>query len=348
MPTPAEQLERINQQYRFRYGGHPRITRDPELLDKLRADVMAVVTVTQEDATRQTELAALFTREAEAIREARAQGPGALVAHRLAERANACFNRYGRHFAGKSRGTRDPGLLSELLTDLDTVVQRMDRLIDVGETSVVNNRATAARNLELYRNERHAIAASRTAGTAPEQAARLATIANGQFTLYRTHFSSKPRVSRSVTLLDRIRGTLEGVRDEMRALKAAGLASTSNDGNIDIVTRHIDRLVAERPEIVATQSRAGTDQRESALGEAANAIFKQYRENFAGQDRRTRDLVMLDGMIEGLWYIAEQMDAFDQDDGSEANSRNLQLVTDNMRRYRSEYKLIGEAQPPTE
>ena len=83
------------------------------------------------------------------------------------------------------------------------------------------------------------------------------------------------------------------------------------------------------------------------LGGAANDVFSQYREHFAGQDRRSRDISLLAKLIEELWYLMGEMDRIDQDDGDDTNARNLSIVTDQLRMYDREYGEIAKVQSPS-
>ena len=72
----------------------------------------------------------------------------------------------------------------------------------------------------------------------------------------------------------------------------AGLTEGSNDQNVEIVHSRLEGYRKELEEVRNAKSQAGFQDLVTKLGEAANAIFAEYRENFAGQDRGTRDLRM--------------------------------------------------------
>src|SRR6185437_11588123 len=90
----------------------------------------------------------------------------------LATSANFAFSRYRRHFAGKSRVTRDLGLIDELIEDLESIEEGMADAIAEAKKSpgALGNDLTLVRStLETYRKEREAIAKARKDGTPEER-----------------------------------------------------------------------------------------------------------------------------------------------------------------------------------
>ncbi len=347
------EIDQIQARYDALFAGQPRISRDATALDEMVAQLNAISGKTarlpaaerDELNTRLVELTGLYTREAEAVRAAQAQGPEALKAHRLATWAYLTFSRYRHHFAGHSRGSRDLGLLGEMIADLQDVKLEMSELAP----TFTNDELTQARdaltqNLSLYQQERQAIAEARGAGELSEQSDRLAELANAQFTLYQNHFANKSRLSRRPMLLDRIVEQLVLIQDRMKALSTQGLHADSNRKNIEIVQ---GRIAAYRKELEAINTaRAQTDFASlvNALGGAANDVFKTYREHFAGQDRKSRSLPLMVQLLDALWDIARQMDDLDQVRRDAVNHRNLQIVLDHLRMYDREHQAIAEVQ----
>ena len=98
----------------------------------------------------------------------------------------------------------------------------------------------------------------------------------------------------------RLSDSLGQSQERMKALQAQGLHSDMNAKNIESID---ERMAAYRKEVEAirTQKQQTTfEQLVSALGGAANDLFEEYRKHFAGQDRRTRDLSILDRLLDGL------------------------------------------------
>ena len=131
----------------------------------------------------------------------------------------------------------------------------------------------------------------------------------------------------------------------MNALQIQGLHDDANERNMQIVG---ERLGMYRKELEAVRgARQGTTMERlvHALGEEANSLFEEYRGHFAGQDRATRDLSLLDRLFEALHDIARQMEDLDRVRPDENNQRNLAVVLDHLRLYGREDDLIREAQP---
>jgi len=342
----AAALDRLQEQYRTQFAGRARVSRDPEVMEQMidqLASVAPQVAGRPDLQKRWDESNALFRKEHQAILDARAV-PGALQAHRLRQWAELCMGRYRRSFAGRNRATRDLALLDEIRTTLEDHRERIARLEQ--EAPGLGLSADLQRideTLGLCRTEAGRIRESRIEGSPDEQGTRYANLANHQFRLYGDGFAGKSRLSREPGRLWRIIRELETIAAGMARLQAAGFVSEVNDRNFKIVTERIRDYKAEIEAIDEARRSAPPSERVGALANAANAIFAEYRELFAGQDRATRDDEQLDALIERLWPIATQMDAIDRDDGDEINERNLRLVTDNLVLYAREWEAIRAA-----
>lgn len=359
MTTPTleslrNRAEAIHRQYDAHFAGQPRITRDASLLDAIIDETDAAladargVPGAEPVLERLRQNRAMYQQEVAAVRAAQAQGPEAFEVHRIGTWAGLVFDLYRRHFAGKSRGTRDLGLIGELIDLLErldaesaSLSARVGAIADLADV-----RSGITENLALYRKERAAIVSARGAGTLEEQGDLLAAVANGQFTLYRVHFAGKSRVSRRPALLARMIGALETVGDRMRALRAQGLHAESNDKNIEIVEA---RLAAWREEIEAIRAqkqKTSFADLVTALGTAANEVFATYRKQFAGQDRTTREPEELGELLDQLIEVARLMDDLDRVRDDAGNQHNLGVVLDHLRLYQREYGLILDARRP--
>ena len=177
--------------------------------------------------------------------------------------------------------------------------------------------------MELYRSERAAILDARQSGTPEEQASRLASAANAQFDQYRHHFSGKSRLSRDVRLMERIIEQVTSIGEAMGRLSADGLESDNNSGNIDIVANRRSFYIGELSLIREARQKTTFDNLVTGLGEAANAIFDEYRTT-SGQDRRTRDLESLNH-ARRFMYLARQMNDLDGVKEHDINQQNWQL-----------------------
>lgn len=345
--------DRIHRQYQTNYAGHPRITRDPDALESMVKQMDLLIAHSRRlPASQQMQISRtlrdnrnLYAREVKAIRDAQADGPEAMYAHQLASWANFASARYRRHFAGQNRATRDPALLEEMVADLDRLVPLIaDQRTRVDSEELQTAHSNAQQNLALYRTELDAVRAAQTEADPEQRADLLARLANDQFAIYRDHFAGKSRISRRPALMERMITTLEGILEGMKALQAGGLTTGSNGQNIGIVEERLSGYRTELTAIRDSKSSASFEDLVTALGEAANALFAEYREHFAGQNRATRDPAVITRLCDGLFDIARQMDDLDRVRDDEANQRNLGIVLDNLRLYDREFELILQAQ----
>jgi hypothetical protein len=80
------------------------------------------------------------------------------------------------------------------------------------------------------------------------------------------------------------------------------------------------------------------------LGDAANALFAEYRENFAGKNRTTVDPKILVAICDKLHEVYRQMRDLKRMKANEMNDKNLEIVTDQLSLFNREFDLISEAQ----
>ena len=346
-PTPRQRFETTEIRYRFRFAGHPRVSRDPELLDDMLAslDEIAADAGGDDALLKQIDEArVLYQKERAAILEARSV-PGAVSAYRERLWADIAVGRYRRNFAGKPRGTRDVFLLEEIRTSLTAVRSRMQQLHERGpHLNLESAMADAGRTIELARAEADRIRTARHEGTQGEQGSRLADLANQQFGIYQRGFAGQSRLSRHPPRLARVVRALEEIGAGMARLQRDGFKSEPNDRNLGIVT---DRIRAYKEEVgTMAKSREGVSisDRAAALGAAANAAFDHYNKEFAGKSRSKADGERLNLILEELIPIALEMDSIDQEDDNENNERNLALVLDQIVLYQREWTAIAEAQ----
>jgi hypothetical protein len=365
MAAPAiealkQQIDDLSSEYAARFAGHSRVTREladieglvtraKQVVGKLEAlpksakdpEVEALVDLAKSNLQ-------LYQTERTAIAEAKQGGPAMVEFAALGTQANFVFARYRRHFAGKARNTRDLGLLAEMVDDLQKLQTRMKTLIaGKSDQRMQDDLELVGTNIKLYVAERGEIVESRNAGTAEEQADVLAEVANLQFQVYQDHFASKSRLTRRPELLQRMIDNLKLVKERMEALKKGGVSSESNTKNIDIVQANVDMYVTELAEIRKARSGVKLADLMGNLGSAANDVMTEYRENFAGKERATRDLDLLSKLADQLGEIFRQMTALQRAEKNEMNARNMSIVNDNLVMLESEYEEIRKAKSPS-
>jgi hypothetical protein len=341
------QLEAIDARYRGRFAGHPRISRDPEELEAIQAEVTALASAVKglKDSAlneRYQTSVDLYKNELALIQEARAAGPAAVQAHRITSLANLVMGRYSRFYAGQNRTTRDVGLLEELAASMRELVADLEKCTAQG-ANVAEDLGRMKDAAKVYADECGAIRSARGDGPLPDQAQRLATLANEQFERYRLLFAAQTRISRHPDTLASMIKNIREIHAAMLALRTRGVGGESHAKNIAIVGERIESWEAELITVRDVIARGELADRVGRLGEAANKAFSEYREHFAGKDRKTRDLKKLSNIIEQLWPIQRSMDAIDSDNGDDTNARNLSIVTDQLRIYDREYRNIVQA-----
>ena len=344
-----EQAAQIAERYNRIFAGQPRYDRNPEMLEGMAAEVDQIIEASQgfldEEPWRESlrEARSLYENEAVAIRQAQAHGEEGISALAQGDWVEFVGGAYRRHFAGRSRATRDISLLDEYIEELDRVLTTLEP-IDVSEMPMIADiRKLARENRDLYGRERTAIAAARGAGTLAEQGDILAAVANEQFALYKAQFAGKQRLSRAPWVLSRMVTLLENVVERMEALHSQGLTVDSNFKNIGIVQERLNFYRSELAAIQKSREEITFDELVNSLGKAANDIFTVYGEQFAGQDRKTRSLETLGQLCDGLFDLARQMRNLDGVQENQSNEHNLRIVVDRLRLYQREYQFVQKA-----
>lgn len=343
----------IHDRYRANFAGRSRATRDLSLLhgildemSGLRGDVARsgdAELLSQVDGWTE-----LYQREQAAIAEVQQGGPDVATAHRLGDWGFLDYQRYLRHFAGQNRTTRDSALLRELV---DAQRARLDRFRALAARQEsgwqADIREALEGNLAVWEKEREEIPKARQ-GLAPDRRASvLATRANGQFALYRLHFAGQKRSTRRLGLLRRMIGELSDIHQEMLHLRdQKGVRTESHTGNIQKVSERIQHHKREFRAIEQARGQQSPGQRSQDLANEANGLFGQYREEFAGKPRESRNLDRLGEINDQLYEAGRTMQELTEELDSEVLRKNLDVVVDNLKRYEREYRAIREAQAP--
>lgn len=347
--------EDIYKRYEAHFAGKPRATRDLELLDELIGDLDEIVDAAknQLNGGRDPAMISLlemakknrdvYREERQEVVAAKEEGPATERAGRLVTEANLTFGRYHRHFANEDRRTRDPSLLTEIIVELERIRGEMKKLVD-DEEELQQDLETVEANLKMYRDEYRAIETAQESGTAQEQSDVLASLANDQFAIYREHFAGKPRPTRRAGLLERVISQLKRIHKRMYQLEQGGLVSEANERNMEIVSNNLDVYQSELAKIREAKASVTAQQLSGSLGAEANEIMAEYGEDFAGENRSTRDLDQLSLICDRMCEIAYQMRAIQRDDPSNTNAKNLNIVLDSWTMYESEYRQVEEVQ----
>ncbi len=354
-----QELEAISKVYDSKFAGQSRGTRDVAEMDGLVRRVKNVLM--QIDATpnasRDTELSSIkgdaqeqlkmLESEKAAIVEAKSAGPDFELFAPLAQTANFVMARYRRHYAGKSRSTRDLGLMEEMIEDLSSISAQMSTIIAKNSAPPFRRDLEAVtQSLSMYRTERDEISRSHGAGTQEEQSGNLASLANAQFDIYRDHFAGKSRTSRRVELLERMVRNLERIKTRMADLARESTVAQVNKDNIGIIDGNLDTYRKEIEEIRKAKESASIEDLAGNLGGAANEVFDEYRNRYASKDRRTVDRDRLSVMCDLLGEVERQMALLARGVKNDTNDKNLEIVRSQLGSFELEWEQVDQAQRP--
>ena len=259
-----------------------------------------------------------------------------LLAHEYQTWVWLTIGRYRRNCRSIS-STRDMGLLLEMIQELGTLM-KISRVERTEAEPIPNIRGDIQESLDLYTKKAIARLANRSL---EEQASLWAEIANPTRTLP-VHF---PAILECRDIRLRANNS-PGYRcgERMQSFKDNGFANEHNERNIEIVHSRKTFYIGELTQIRESRETTTFDGLVTSLGEAANKVFDEYRTHFSGQDRRTRDVSLLNGYCEGLYHIARQMNELDNVREHDINQQNLATVLDHLRLYDREFQAIQEAQ----
>jgi hypothetical protein len=363
MATPLVQslgaeLDSIAANYEAQFAGQSRQTRNLDELDAIVGRTKEVLkrleaipsAARSKDLQDLVEIAqknlGVYAQERELIVRAKQAGPELDEFAPLATSANLVFARYGRHYAGQSRNTRDLAQLEEMREELAKIHTGMKAVLLKARSrgALENDVKLVGETIEMYKGEAKEIATAQQSGTPDEQAGTLATLANAQFRLYQVHFAGRGRATRRPALLVRMIESLEDVQKRMKKLAAGGLKSDTNTKNIEIVQGQLDMFKKELDEIRAARKEASISDLMGMLGGAANDVFGEYEKDFAGKDRRTRDPLLLSDICDRLVELRRQMMDLARAEASEMNEKNLEIVTQQLQSFEAEWDRVKEAQ----
>lgn len=352
----GKELEELDRDYASGFAGQSRLTRDLALLDKIIARGTSILQRIDKipsaaqgpDLLRLRESAVqnldLYAQERVAIQRAQEVGPVFEAFSIEATNANLVFARYARHFAGKDRSTRDLALLGELVEELKQIDKRMTSLVEESNAQdFERDRKVVRDNLAQYQKEIELIDNAQKSGTPEQRAGVLATLANNQFAVYQAHFAGEPRVSRRPALLMRIISSLKKIHERMVGYRDGGLDLDFNTRNIGIVEDRLKIYENELGEVRKVRQATSMPDIMGELGGAANKLFDDYRSGFADKARTQVDLDMLGTICDKLSEIRRQMSEMSWAEENEMNTKNLEIVTEQLVMFEGEYEAVVAA-----
>ncbi len=354
MKDLRDRHDKLQRHYGARFAGYDRGTRDLGEIDVIIDEMRGVVAEARDLAptpeaaelleSAQSRVAA-WEREREAIAKAQSAPPAHQRAMAHGRRANRVFHIYRRHFAGQRRRTRDLGLLADLIDQLREIETALTGALQdpaVEQSAVQADLATVTRNIEMYVRERGEIVGAR-ASEPDAEADLLAELANLQFDAYRIHFGGHNRLTRRPALLQRILDNLTTIRDRMRDLRRAGIADEAHVRNIRLVSEQIAMYQTEIEAVESARAAATVLERVDAYGQELERISATYRENFAGQNRATRDLNLMRDLLDRAHELERQMAEVSATTQLARNEEHLRGARDLLTLYSREYDAIKKA-----
>jgi hypothetical protein len=255
---------------------------------------------------------------------------------------------YEARFAGQSRATRELSELDALVTQLRSVLSRVDGIPAAARGPELNTiRDTATQQLDLFQKERVAIQEAKKAGPSLEKFAPLAASANFVFARYAHHYAGKQRNTRDLERLDEMVEDLRKIEDEMvNTLKQHPLEQFRQD--LEVVRNNMKMYRDERAEIVKAQATGSLEDQAGLLAQLANDQFEVYRVHFAGMSRATRRPQLLSRVITSLERIQKAMRALEAKNvNADFNKGNIDIVEQNLQMYRTELTEIRKAREST-
>ncbi len=343
--------DKLDHQYQTHFAGHPRFSRDPSLLRRMAVQARKYIDessdTTEEDVgkTRLVKQSELYESEATSIEAVQASSSEDFLGHEYRSWLDIVFARYRRNFAARSRSDRSLNLLKGMQTEVTRLNQHLSKLSDRGTSVIVDEALKVGHgHRDLFAAEFEAIAAMRREGDLNRRTSLLANDANRLFEDWSDFFANKSRLSRRTDRLADMIQHLEWIDEQMSVIESQGDPEGLNRKNREICSQRADFYRGEMEQIRDARSQASFDQIVLTLGEAANAMFAQYREMFAGKDRQSVSLSTLNVICEELYDIAVQMNELDLVRSHDANQQNLATVLDQLRLFQREYDSIRKVQ----
>ena len=349
-----QEIADVTARYESDFAGQARATRDLAVMDELLNRLRSVVTELEKQPKSDGATAALeqargrlsmYQTERQAIVDAKAGGTEAVEFARLAAQANFVFARYQRHFAGQSRGTRDLGLLKEMVEELRTIRQRMSVILSVKpNTSYQTDADLVTRVVDQYTDETRQIERAQSEGSPRSGPAGWPIWRTRSSRSTTSTSSKKSRITRRPALLQRVVENLRRIRSSMRELKLSGPTVENNRNNIGIVEQALRHNESELAEIRKAAAGRSARRHHGHAGWRCQRYLQEYRQKFAGKDRRMVDLTTISLLCDQLGEVARQMADMTRTEKNEMNERNLDIVIERLSAYEEEWRAIREAQ----
>jgi hypothetical protein len=157
---------------------------------------------------------------------------------------------------------------------------------------------------------------------------------------YELRFASKPRATRQP---QKLKSLIEGLEHIVEVIDEAD-GSAAVEAIAERAEESLDRYRDELEEIQRLRDGEEPFSKAAYLATWANLEFGRYFRHFAGENRATRNPVLLERIISELEQIDDQLAELEDGMGELGVSDDREAIADNLEMYRNEYDKILEAQ----
>ena len=160
---------------------------------------------------------------------------------------------------------------------------------------------------------------------------------------YETHFAGQNRATRDLSLLDQLTSKTKALLARIDAIPAAARGPELIELRKTIEEQK-KLFEAERVQIQKAKQMGPTLEKFAPLATAANLTFSRYMRHFAGQSRETRDLELMEDMIEELTRVEKEMTEVINRSPVDDFRNDRTTVQQNLEMYKNELTQIRDAQ----
>ena len=155
---------------------------------------------------------------------------------------------------------------------------------------------------------------------------------------YAIHFAGRPRATRDLVAADVLVNEAREIVEQARSISGGSAESV-----VARATERLELYETERKAVLDAHAQGPDAARGVRLGTRANLVFARYRRHFAGQDRRSRDLSLMEELISDCEAMQREAAELVVSKAPEGLRRDLEVITENLALYRRERGAIVEA-----
>jgi len=322
-----QQSDRLQLRFQLHFADHVRLTRDLKQLQQL---VAASQTLLDEiarqidlDRTPAWEKLLLVVQRRQktyveaqgAIAQAQSvAGLRDLAASQLTSRGRLILHRYVRHFAGRSRKTRDLVLLRAIIDDLLLLWRPLEPMLPrIQVPSVAEEIDALGQFLGFFHAELQEIRTGQQSGSRLDQIAAFAVRQTELQSRWQTHWTQVSENIRRIQVLQQLVASLDALLEAMMTIRHANLPD-SFETAIAQVARELVRWQDALAAATAARHLQEPSQLHRLLVQQSSALFSQYRQQLSGEiGSRNRAVLLqlcdqMDDVEQGLQALVGQLD----------------------------------------